>query len=69
MEVDENSVLNITCIGGTAKPEAEVNIFLSGKKVNDNLQKWTSFYDNKTSDTFVSWTLKPRYFLKYFNKK
>lgn len=62
VEIDEDSSLNITCVGGWAKPEVDINLFLGGKKVNDKLQKWTNFYDNQTASSFVSWTWKSGYY-------
>uniref|UniRef100_A0A915DCM0 Ig-like domain-containing protein n=1 Tax=Ditylenchus dipsaci TaxID=166011 RepID=A0A915DCM0_9BILA len=59
IEVNEDTPLNITCVGTRAKPEADVSLFLSGKKITDNVQKWAQRFENGTADSFTSISWKP----------
>lgn len=59
LEVDEDTPINITCVGPRAKPEVDINIFLNGKKITDNLKRWSTTHANQTVDAFASWVWRP----------
>ncbi|KAI1725907.1 immunoglobulin domain-containing protein [Ditylenchus destructor] len=59
IEVNEETPLNVTCVGSAAKPATEINMFLSGKKVTDNIQRWTEQLENGTFKSFATLAWSP----------
>lgn len=59
IEVNEDSMLNITCVSGISKPEPIINLFVNGKKITDSINKWKIEYENGTVETFSSFFWKP----------
>jgi hypothetical protein len=60
IEVNEDSPLNITCVGRNAKPEVKVNWYVNGKSVIENIHKWVEYNSNGTATSFSALSWRPR---------
>ncbi|CAK5089278.1 unnamed protein product [Meloidogyne enterolobii] len=57
--VNEGSQINLTCISEQSKPQADLNIFLNGKKATENIFRNFILLKNGTINTFASLVLRP----------
>ncbi|KAI6215486.1 Immunoglobulin domain protein [Aphelenchoides besseyi] len=59
IEVNEDSALNVTCVGRNAKPEVSVKWYVNGKLITENIQRWVEYNSNGTSSTFAALSWRP----------
>uniref|UniRef100_A0A1I8BQD4 Nephrin n=1 Tax=Meloidogyne hapla TaxID=6305 RepID=A0A1I8BQD4_MELHA len=57
--VNEGSQINLTCISEQSKPQADLNIFLNGKKATENIDKSIVLLKNGTINTIANLILRP----------
>ncbi|KAI6240070.1 Immunoglobulin domain protein [Aphelenchoides fujianensis] len=59
IEVNEDSALNVTCVGRNAKPEVSVKWYVNGKLITENIQRWVEYNSNGTASTYAALSWRP----------
>ncbi|VDN01079.1 unnamed protein product [Thelazia callipaeda] len=60
INVTEGNIFNLTCLAANGKPQAIINWYVRGKKIRDNIHRWTQENPNKTVITFATFSWRPR---------
>ncbi|KJH40538.1 immunoglobulin domain protein [Dictyocaulus viviparus] len=60
IDVNEDIPLNVTCVTPNAKPEATLVWYINGRKIDEGIQRWSSYNLNKTVSSFAALQFRPR---------
>ncbi|KAM3726287.1 Synaptogenesis protein [Dirofilaria immitis] len=68
MNIDPGSVINViegndynlSCVASNGKPYAIINWYIHGKKIENNIKRWTETNTNRTVTAFATLSWKPR---------
>ncbi|KAE9414335.1 hypothetical protein Angca_002728 [Angiostrongylus cantonensis] len=60
IDVNEDIPLNLTCAAPNSKPEATIIWYINGQKIEDGIQRWSSYNLNKTVSSFSALLWRPR---------
>ncbi|WKY15111.1 hypothetical protein Q1695_000542 [Nippostrongylus brasiliensis] len=60
LDVNEDIPLNITCEAPNAKPEAALTWYINGRKIEEGIQRWSSYNLNKTVSSYAALQWQPR---------
>ncbi|RCN53782.1 hypothetical protein ANCCAN_00276 [Ancylostoma caninum] len=60
IDVNEEISLNLTCVVPNAKPEASLTWYINGRKIEEGVQRWSSYNLNKTVSSYAALQWRPR---------
>lgn len=61
INVVEGNDYNLSCMAASGKPHADISWYIHGKKIDDNVKRWTEINTNRTVTAFATLFWKPRY--------
>ncbi|VDO25771.1 unnamed protein product, partial [Onchocerca flexuosa] len=68
MDIDPDSAINVvegndynlSCMAANGKPHADISWYIHGKKIDNNVKRWTEINTNRTVTAFAMLSWKPR---------
>ncbi|VDK65575.1 unnamed protein product [Onchocerca ochengi] len=60
INVVEGNDYNLSCMAASGKPHADISWYIHGKKIDDNVKRWTEINTNRTVTAFATLFWKPR---------
>ncbi|CAJ0609996.1 unnamed protein product [Cylicocyclus nassatus] len=60
IDVNEEISLNVTCVVPNAKPEASIAWYINGRRIEEGVQRWSSYNLNKTVSSYAALQWRPR---------
>ena len=59
IEVNEDSPLNVTCVGKNARPEVAIRFYVGGKLIEDGIHRWAEQNKNGTKTSYAALYWRP----------